>query len=385
MKKSIFNKNEKILLNGLGITLGLRQLGLLLVMPFLSAWAIKDLGGTSALAGMAIGIFGLSQGILQIPYGHWSDRIGRRIPLIFGMTIFTIGLVLGFLSENVYILIIARAVQGGGAIAAVVYCWVGDEIPKENRNRAMSILGMAVGISAVLAFTGGTFLTKIMSINQLFLLCAVFSLLSILYIIFFLESDKKSNDLPFDLETYKNALRDPKLIPLYLLGFIVNFCMVSIFYIIPILLNDIMGFDEYWKIFSPSVLVSIVIMRLSSRFADKGRTKEIMILAFIIIMISGSLILLEDLPFLLITTMLFLSSYMTLVTVLPATITKRVSIEISGSVTGMYTTMQSIGSFAGGTIIGILWGIDPKYSIGAFIAIAFAAAFIVTVFFREEK
>ena len=88
-------------------------------------------GATPALIGLAMGMFGLSQGLMQIPYGLWSDRVGRKKPFIVGMLIFTCGLILASFTDSIYLLIIARTLQGGGAVAAVIFSWIGDAVPRK--------------------------------------------------------------------------------------------------------------------------------------------------------------------------------------------------------------------------------------------------------------
>jgi len=232
-KEKLFTPQEKSILTGLSAALGLRQLGLLLVLPFLAVWAGGLDGQTPALIGVAMGMFGLSQGLLQIPYGLWSDRVGRKKPFIAGMFIFTCGLILAYFAKSIYLLILARTLQGGGAVGAVIFSWIGDAIPAEKRNRAMSIPGIAVGMSSIIAFIGGPFLIKFITVEQMFLICAICSAGAVFYITFFIPYEATPEPTPFSMRECFTAMKGPGLPPLYLSGLIMNYNLVAVFFILP--------------------------------------------------------------------------------------------------------------------------------------------------------
>jgi len=381
--KSLFTPKENSILRSLSAALALRQIGLLLVLPFLATWAADLENSTPALIGIAIGIFGLTQGILQIPYGLWSDRTGRKVPFIIGMLVFTIGLLLGYLADSVYTLILARALQGGGAVAAVIYSWIGDAIPVEKRNRAMSVPGIAVGISSVIAFVGGPFLIRVITVEQMFLLCALFSAAAVTYIIFCVPAGSKPGSAPFSMRDYITAIKSPELLPLYVTGLIMNYSLVAVFYILPQLIAQHMTREDTWMVLGPSVIVGMAVMRAATKAADAGKTKVMLLGSYGLTVLAGLLFLAHGVPAIFAAAIVFFASYMTQATLLPATITKMVAPERRGTVIGAHNALTNCGSFIGGALTGLLWGIAPSLSSSTLVLTALCGGFAIWVFFRE--
>jgi len=381
--KSLFTPKENSILRSLSAALALRQIGLLLVLPFLATWAADLENSTPALIGIAIGIFGLTQGILQIPYGLWSDRTGRKVPFIIGMLVFTIGLLLGYLADSVYTLILARALQGGGAVAAVIYSWIGDAIPVEKRNRAMSVPGIAVGISSVIAFVGGPFLIRVITVEQMFLLCALFSAAAVTYIIFCVPAGSKPGSAPFSMRDYITAIKSPELLPLYVTGLIMNYSLVAVFYILPQLIAQHMTREDTWMVLGPSVIVGMAVMRAATKAADAGKTKVMLLGSYGLTVLAGLLFLAHGVPAIFAAAIVFFASYMTQATLLPATITKMVAPERRGTVIGAHNALTNCGSFIGGALTGLLWGIAPSLSSSALVLTALCGGFAIWMFFRE--
>ncbi len=382
-KEKLFTPKEKSILTGLSTALGLRQLGLLLVLPFLAVWAGGLENSTPALIGLAMGMFGLTQGLLQIPYGLWSDRVGRKKPFIVGMLIFTCGLILAYFTNSIYLLIIARTLQGGGAVAAVIFSWIGDAIPAEKRNRAMSIPGIAVGMASIIAFIGGPFLIKFITVEQMFLICAVCSAGAVLYITFFIPYEATPEPTRFSIRECFTAMKGPGLLPLYLSGLIMNYTLVAVFFILPQLIAKHMTPEDTWIFLAPAVVAGMVVMRLATKVADKGKTKAMLLGSYCLIALAGILFLADSVPAIFAASIFFFISYMTQITLLPATITKMVGADKRGTVIGAYNALTNCGAFFGGTVTGLLWGISPSFSISAILLVSLAGGLIIFIFFRD--
>jgi len=382
-KEKLFTPKEKSILTGLSTALGLRQLGLLLVLPFLAVWAGDLENSTPALIGLAMGMFGLTQGLLQIPYGLWSDRVGRKKPFIVGMLIFTCGLILAYFTNSIYLLIIARTLQGGGAVAAVIFSWIGDAIPAEKRNRAMSIPGIAVGMASIIAFIGGPFLIKFITVEQMFLLCAVCSAGAVLYITFFIPYEATPETTPFSLRECLKAMKGPGLLPLYLSGLIMNYNLVAVFFILPQLITKHLTREDMWIFLAPSVIAGMVVMRLATKAADSGKTKTMLLGAYALILLAGLLFLADSVPAIFVASIFFFISYMTQITLLPATITKMVGASKRGTVIGAYNALTNCGAFFGGAVSGLLWGISPSLSVGAMLLVSLCGGVMLWATFKE--
>lgn len=382
-KEKLFTTKEKSILTGLSAALGLRQLGLLLVLPFLAVWAGGLENATPALIGVAMGIFGLTQGLLQIPYGLWSDRVGRKKPFIAGMLIFTCGLILASFTESIYLLIFARALQGGGAVAAVIFSWIGDAIPVDKRNRAMSIPGIAVGLSSIIAFIGGPLLIKVITVEQMFLVCAICSAAAVLYITFFIPYEVTPEPTRFSIRECFRAMKGPGLPPLYLSGLIMNYNLVAVFFILPQLITKHMTREDMWIFLGPSVVAGMVVMRLATKAADAGKTKAMLLASYGLILLAGMLFLADNVPAIFAASIFFFISYMTQITLLPAAITKMVGASKRGTVIGAYNALTNCGAFFGGAVTGLLWGIAPTLSAGAMLLVSLFGGIMLWATFKE--
>ncbi len=372
-----FKKSEVKFLIGIASALGLRQFSLILAMPLLAIYGNTLHGASSALVGFAIGIYGLLQAILQVPYGTLSDKVGRKPIILIGIIQLVAGLFLASIAKNIYILIAARALQGSGAIMAVAYSWIGDVITETKRNEAMSIVGIAFGLAGTAGFIGATLLNKVFSVSQIFLLCAIFTAFTWFYLVVFIKEDK----------TKKNTVKKVKLkaemitkdmIKLMSGGFFVYYSLVSVFIIVPQIVDKTIGIGEMWKFFIPGTLLGIIAMRISAKLADKGHEKIIIRVAFFVIITSISFLFGESIYFIAAGLILYFIGYMSLVSLFPATVTKLAPKNAMGAVTGVFNTVQFMGSFLGGSLTGILWGLSKNLTVGVLLTLCIITMFIVT-------
>jgi len=171
--------SEKRAVFGLAGVYGFRMLGLFLILPVFALFAEQLPGATPLLTGLAVGVYGLTQAILQIPFGLLSDRIGRK-PVIFGgLLLFALGSVIAASAQDVWMVILGRAVQGSGAIAAAVMALAADLTREENRTKAMATIGMTIGTSFMVAMMAGPVLGRLIGVSGIFWLTAVLALLGI--------------------------------------------------------------------------------------------------------------------------------------------------------------------------------------------------------------
>ena len=366
MKKPDFSKYEISFLVSLSIAMALRQFVMVLIMPFLALYGNSLKNSTPALVGMSLGIYGLMQGFAQIPMGRLSDRIGRKNGIAIGSIVMIAGLVMAVFARDIYMLIAARAMQGLGAIAAICYSWIGDNISEDRRNRAMSFAGMFMGISATLGFIGGPLAYSIVPVPDIFAACAVLTAVSWLYIQFFLKETKPEKHDLLEKVNYRALFKNPVFLKLTLTALLVSFLMISVFFVVPQMLDKSMGASSMWKIFIPATLFGIIIMRLASGYADKGHFAPVAVISMMAIIIAGVLFVFHSVLLIFIGMMLFMPAYMNLNTLLSASITKLSTRSIRGAVTGVYNTVQFVGSFLGGILSGTLWGINhilPSFGI----------------------
>ncbi|QVK19406.1 MFS transporter [Mycoplasmatota bacterium] len=370
-----YSKSEVNFIVGIASTLGLRQFSLILAMPLLAIYGNSLQNSSSALVGFAIGIYGLLQAILQVPYGVLSDKVGRKPIILFGILQLSVGLLLASIANNIYVLILARAIQGSGAIMAVAYSWIGDVIPESKRNQAMSIVGISFGIAGTAGFIGATLLNKVLTVSQIFLICAIFTFITGLYITIFVKENKVKNIVK--KEKLKAEMITKDMIKLMCGGFFVYFSMVSVFIIVPQIVDKLVGISEMWKFFIPGTILGIIAMRISAKLADKGYEKNIVKLSFFVIVISIICLFTENIYIIAIGLILYFIGYMCLVSLFPATITKFSPKNAKGAVTGAFNTVQFIGSFLGGSLTGILWGINKNITVFALLTLCIIVMLIV--------
>ncbi|MFA6128634.1 MAG: MFS transporter [Bacteroidales bacterium] len=362
MKTALFKGVERDFLLGVSVTLALMQLGLLLVMPFLAVFGEGLDGNTPGLVGFSIGVFGLSQAFLQIPYGNWSDRYGRKKMILIGLSINAFGLLIGFLAHDIWMLIIARAIQGAGAIGTVLFAWIGDRIEPERRSRAMAYPGIFVGIASITSFIIGPVLHRFMSVNNLFLAIFVLVIGVIIYIKITLPAHIPAKRTEIRRKDILAVFKQRKVWGYLLAGTMMNYVLTSFFFLIPVHLDILDKTNLNWLVFVPTTLTALAFLRISSIMADKGRLKTVLVSGFVLLL--ASLIMLFafkiNLISLIISAFFFMAGFMSLNTTLPAAVTLLTGNEIRGTVTGVYSTFQNIGSFVGSTLTGVLFGIGHQ-------------------------
>ena len=366
MKKADFSKYELSFLVSLSIAMALRQFVMVLIMPFLALYGNSLKNSTPTLVGLSLGIYGLMQGFAQIPMGRMSDRIGRKNGIAIGSVVMIVGLVMAVFARDIYMLIAARAIQGLGAIAAICYSWIGDNISEDRRNRAMSFAGMFMGISATLGFIGGPVAYSLIPVPDIFAACAVLTVFSWLYIQLFLREERPEMHANPEKVDYLALFRNKVFLKLTLTALIISFLMISVFFIVPQMLEKSIGAGSMWKIFIPATLFGIVVMRFASHYADKGHFAAVACFSMIAIIISGVFFMLHSTFLIFLGMMLFMPAYMSMNTMLSASVTKLSTRSIRGAVTGVYNTVQFMGSFLGGALSGTLWGMNhilPSFAI----------------------
>ena len=359
LKANLFKGPEKEFLLGISVTLALMQLGLLLVMPFLAVFGEGLEGNTPGLVGLSIGVFGLTQAFLQIPYGNWSDRYGRKKMIIIGLSINAFGLIIGFLAHDIWMLILARAIQGAGAIGTVLFAWIGDRIEPERRSRAMAYPGIFVGVASILSFIVGPVLHRFMTVNVVFLAILVLVIGLIIYIQITLPAHVPKNRSGIKRKDIIAVFKQRKVWGYLMAGVMMNYVLTSFFFLIPVHLDLLHKTNLNWLIFVPTTLTALAFLRMSSIMADKGKLTTVLVSGFSLLLASMTVLLLFNINLitLIISAFFFMAGFMSLNTTLPAAVTLLTGSEIRGTVTGVYGTFQNVGSFVGSTLTGVLFGI----------------------------
>ena len=280
-----FAADEIRFIIGISFILGLRQFGMMLVMPFLSVYGMTLSGASSALVGISLGIYALTQGCLQVPYGIISDRIGRKPVVIFGILLQIAGFILAFKAKSIQLLIFARALQGSGAINSVALSWVGDRFCAFKGSRAMRIISTVSSVAIALSLICGTILQRLISIPQIFLICVGLSALAFLYLVFVLREGVKAapalktKKWTESKDALRNAIVNKPLLRLYVPGFLANFMLTGVFFIMPHIAGSSSGMDSL-KTLLIAIPVIIIAMKIANSYADRGKYSLVQIVIF---------------------------------------------------------------------------------------------------------
>ncbi|MDY6935628.1 MAG: MFS transporter [Spirochaetota bacterium] len=363
---SNFNINEKKLIFGIGFIASMRTLGVSLIIPFLSIYATEIPYTTEALSGIAVGIFGISQTLLQIPMGRLSDRCGRKQIAILGLSIFFIGSILSGLSKNIYHLIFARFITGSGAFSGVTMAWLTDGIDKNRRTSALTYVALGIGIAVIIGFTTSPIIAGKIGIPHLFYLCAALISISIIYILLFMNNQGYDVNYNFHIRIRKDSLssilRNRDLIRLNLLGFIGSLVHISIFFTLPILIKDKMEITQMWKLYVPISIIGTSFMFYFGQKADEIGIIRVAITA-ILFTIIGSIIpiFFNSLFSYILSFIIFYSGHSILSPVLPAAVSKHPNTQLNGTVMGILNSSQFMGFSAGGFLSGFMLNFDHRY------------------------
>ena len=373
----------------------LRMLGLFLIMPVFALHAQGLPGGEStALIGLALGIYGLTQACLQIPFGAASDRYGRKPVILLGLTLFTVGGVVAASAHSLWWIIAGRALQGSGAISAAITALIADSTRDENRTKAMAVVGASIGLTFALSLVLGPLLYAQVGMNGLFLLMAALGLGAMAVVVWVVPNAP----LPLKNETAKAArtpwrtvLRHPELLRLNLGIFTLHLVQTALFVVVPGLLVQYaaLPLPQHWQVYLPVVLGSFVFMLPLIWLAERrGHFKLIFSASIALLLLvqvlfatlpaglSASLVVLA---FLLLG---FFTGFNFLEASLPSLISKIAPPQAKGAALGVYNTTQSLGLFAGGALGGWVshqWG---AHAVFFMTAVCLALWLLVSTFMR---
>jgi len=370
----IWSAQEKRAGYSLAMIYAVRMIGLFMILPVFAIYAESLPDSTPVLAGIALGIYGLSQGLLQIPFGVLSDKFGRKPMITIGLVIFAIGSLVAAMSDSIYGIILGRALQGSGAIAAVLLALAADLSKEEHRFKMMSFIGVSIGFSFALSMVLGPLLNKHIGMSGLFIVTAVMALVAMV-ILFTLVPDPDESIFHRDAQVnptqFRTVLMDPQLLRLDLGIFILHMILMASFMAIPLMLQHQADFhvDEHWKLYFPVFLLSVVFMVPFIILAEKKRRmKQVFVGAIATLFLAeiGLMARGDSIAHVAFSMVVFFTAFNLLEASLPSLIAKMSPVDRKGTAMGIYSTGQFLGAFAGGLMGGFCyqnWG-----SIGVFMA-----------------
>jgi MFS family permease len=347
---------EKSFIYKISLIMATRMLGLFMILPVFAIFASNYPHSNSFLIGLAIGIYGLTQAILQIPFGYLSDRFGRKPLLIIGLVIFAIGGVIsaiGSQNENIHMVIIGRFIAGAGAIASVLMAFVADVVSPTHRSKANAFLGVQIGVAFMLAITLGPLVAEYFNLSGIFYLTSILALFALI-MVFFLPASHTHSTYSLSFANIKHIL-NAKLVSLDISIFLLHFILTAIFLSIPWQLADLNNSLTYGIIF----IISFALMIPCIIIAEKNnKHKSILLLAIILLFISQVALYFQFSPMIVaILLIVFFIGFNIVESLTPSIIAKwsdTYAPQKRGLIMSFYSTSQFLGAFSGGIIAGLL-------------------------------
>ena len=383
-----FTSTQKKVLFTLASMVGLRMLGLFLVLPVFTLYGLQ-FTKSKFLVGFAFGAYALTMAILQIPLGRLSDRIGRRKVLVMGMTLFSVGSFLCALphlfphSWQIWELIFGRLVQGGGAIVSVAFATVADYVEPEQRSTAMAMLGIPIGVSFAVGIIVGPILAGLFGTASLFWLTGFLGLGTDYLLVHYLRDERPAREAPVPMA---DVFAHPSVIAYAGGGFLMNFFMSTFFFYFPLIVTGQhhLKMTHYYLLLLPMMVISGVTMFGFSQGADKGWGRPLSSAAYLMFIPSFLLLFVPAavgldpqrlIPVFLAGT-LFYIGFTGLEPILPSMVSESAPGKSYGTALGFYNTAQFVGSAVGGPLAGALANYPPQRTLLTMI-VAAAMGFVL--------
>lgn len=356
------NSTERRALTGLASLYVFRMLGLFMVLPVLSVYGADYRDSTPALLGLALGAYGLSQALLQIPLGMLSDRIGRKPVIFMGLAVFALGSVVAAMTESVYGLIAGRVLQGCGAIAAATMALMADLTRDEKRGLAMAAIGAAIGIAFMLAMILGPALAGLGGLAAIFWVTAALALLGALLVWRLVPTPRAKPRTGLQRGDFRRLLQSGTTWRLVGGVFFSHLLLTALF--VPLPLEIVARLDlpsaDHWKLYGPLMAGAFLLMLPLMRAVERGGRVPQALLLGMLGLGGGSAALL--MPWgggtaLVALLAVFFIIFNLLEALLPAQLTRTAPEQSRGAASGLYATLQFLGAFFGGSLGGYLFGL----------------------------
>lgn len=347
-----------------------RMLGLFMILPVFSVYARDLADATPLLIGFAISAYGLTQALLQIPFGMWSDRYGRKPLIAIGLVLFVGGSVMAALSHSIYGIVAGRALQGAGAVAGVVMALAADLTREEHRTKAMALIGVSIGLSFAVSMVAGPILAGWFGVPGLFWIIAGLAVAS-LFLLYAVVPNPVVTRFHRDAQAqpaqFRTVLNNPELLRLDFGIFALHLILTATFIALPLILNDRIGLStvDHWRIYLPVFAFSLLAMVPFVILAEKRRKMREVFIAFVALVAladAGLFALGNTLPAVGGLLWLFFTAFNLLEATLPSMISKAAPPDLKGTAMGVYSTSQFLGAFVGGISGGWIYGrFGPEY------------------------
>lgn len=364
---------------GLAGIFGLRMLGMFIILPVFALYAEHLPGGQNhTLVGVALGAYGLTQAILQIPFGWLSDRWGRKRTIYLGLLIFALGSLLAAAAYDIQMVILGRIVQGAGAVSAAVIALTADLTREDQRTKAMAIIGITIGFTFGLSMIAGPVLERGIGVPGIFALTGVLAVLAIAVVRFVVpQPGPKEHLARREPPKFSAILRHPDLLRLNFGIFVLHGVLMALFVVVPFLLRDAgLPAANHWQVYLPVMVGSILLMTPPMIASERHGRQKLAFVVSVAVMLVAQMILallptsLLGLSFAL---LVFFAAFNFLEASLPALISRVAPPEAKGTAAGVYSSVQFFGAFVGAAIGG---AVSQHFGGGAVFSLCFVLTLI---------
>jgi MFS family permease len=347
---------------GLSGIFGLRMLGMFVILPVFAIYAEQIKGGDNlTLVGIALGAYGLTQAILQIPFGWLSDRYGRKPVIYWGLAIFAFGSFVAALADNIYMVILGRVLQGSGAISAAVLAMIADLTREKHRTKAMAMIGVTIGFSFALSLAASPWLNHVIGVPGIFAMTGVLSLLAIA-LVYAGIPDVPERETPRPVHAgprFAQVLRDPQLARLNFGILALHAVLMALFIVVPLSLRDSgLAVNHHWQVYLPVMLGSFVLMLPAILLAERRGHAKTVFAGAIGLLLIGQLSmpwLLGGVGQIIAFLLIFFTAFNVLEASLPSLVSKLAPPGAKGAAIGIYSSVQFLGTFLGAACGGFLY------------------------------
>jgi MFS family permease len=351
----------------------LRMLGLFLILPVFAVHAQHLPGGDSqTLVGIALGAYGLTQGILQIPYGMASDRYGRKRVIVVGLVVFALGSFVAAWGPNIAVVILGRSLQGAGAIAAPVTAFAADITREEHRTKAMAMIGGSIGLMFAVSLVAAPALYPLIGMGGIFAATGLLAFGAIWVTLAVVPAEPAPAPRVRRSGALKEVLRNSEQLRLNFGIFCLHVVQMAIFVVVPTALvrDGGLAVDEHWKVYLPVVLGSFILMAPLLLHAERTGRMKFLFLASIVLLLAvelGFAVCLSNFPYAVALLLAFFVAFNLLEASLPSLVSRFAPSSSRGTALGVYNTTQALGLFVGGAAGGWLaqnWGQGSVFVFG---------------------
>ncbi len=359
---------------GLAGVYGLRMLGLFIILPVFAFYAEDLPGGDNyTLVGIALGAYGLTQAILQIPFGWLSDQIGRKPVIYLGLMLFVVGSFIAAIAIDIYWVILGRIIQGAGAISAAVMALAADLTREEHRTKAMATIGMTIGTVFALSLVAAPILNQWIGVPGIFAMTGILALLAMLVVRKIIPDPKISrfhSDTEASPASFAEVLRNGQLLRLNYGIFALHATLMALWLVVPLTLRQAgLAADNHWQIYLPVLALSIVFIIPVIIYSEKKAKLKPVFVVSIATLLTGQILLATSSDSILgtaIALLVFFTAFNLLEASLPSLISKIAPVGAKGTAIGIYSSTQFLGAFVGAAMGGHLYGAFGSGALYAF-------------------